>query len=133
VIEGGEAGYPSPRTTVAFAGFLIALLAFLRFEARHHDPMLDLTLFRSASFSAVMGVATAAMFTFTGIALLLVLYFEKVRHLSALDTGWRLLPMFAGYILCSAVAGRVVRRAGFRVTLTVGLLIAGRRRTPAAA
>lgn len=125
VIESGSAGYTSARVTWAFAAFLAVLAAFLRAESRHHDPMLDLRLFRSASFSAVMAVATAMMFAFTGVALLMVLYFEKVRSLSALDTGWRLLPLFVSYIAVSAVAGRILRRAGFKTTLTAGLLIAG--------
>ncbi|MEU3185595.1 MFS transporter [Streptomyces sp. NPDC006923] len=125
VIESGGAGYTDARVVGAFAGFLVALGMFLWFEARHHDPMLDLRLFRSASFSAVMAVAAGVMFAFTGVALLLVLYFEKVRALSALDTGWRLLPLFVSYIAVSSVAGRIVRRTGFRTTLTGGLLIAG--------
>ncbi|WP_205830004.1 MULTISPECIES: MFS transporter [unclassified Microbispora] len=124
VIEGGHVGYGDMRILVAFLVFLVTLVLFVRVELRSADPMLNLTLFRSASFSTVMGVALVMMFGFGGVPLLMVLYFQRVQHASALDTGWRLLPMFAVYVAVSAVAGRLIRRFGTRSMLTAGLVIA---------
>lgn len=124
VIQGGHTGYLSGPILAAFAVFLVTLAIFVVAELRSGDPMLDLTLFRSASFSTVMTVATIANAAFGGIALIMVLYFERVQHASALDTGWRLLPTLAVYVAVSAVAGRLVRRAGFRTLLGAGLVIA---------
>ncbi|EPD60542.1 MFS transporter [Streptomyces sp. HGB0020] len=125
IIEGGSAGYTSGRIVTAYVVFAVTLVLFLVTEARHHDPMLDLRLFRSRSYSTVMGVATATMFGFVGIALLTVLYMQRVQHLSALGTGVRLLAMFATYIVVSALAGPLVRKLGFAFTLTAGLVVMG--------
>ncbi|HVV23534.1 MAG TPA: MFS transporter [Pseudonocardiaceae bacterium] len=125
IIEGGSAGYTAGRIIAMYVVFVVSLAAFVRVELRHHDPMLDLRLFRSRSFAAVMGVATTTMFGFVGVALLSVLYLERVRELGALATGVRMLAMFGTYIVVSAVAARLVRRVGFAAMLSAGLLIMG--------
>ncbi|MCZ0209613.1 MFS transporter [Streptomyces sp. UMAF16] len=125
VIEGGSRGYTSGRIVIMYAVCAVCLVLFVAAEARHRDPMLDLSLFRNASYSAVMGVAAASMFGFVGISLLAVLYMERVQQLSALDTGVRLLVMFATYIVVSALAGRLVHKAGFTLVLTAGLVVLG--------
>lgn len=124
VIEGGHVGYGDARILVALAVCLVTLVAFVRVELRSAYPMLDVRLFRSASFSTVMGVALAMMFGIGGLPLLMVLYFQRVQHASALDIGWRLLPLFGVYVAVSAVAGRLTGWLGIRTTLTVGLIIA---------
>jgi DHA2 family multidrug resistance protein-like MFS transporter len=125
IIEGGSSGYASPRIITVYAVFAVSLALFLIAETRHHDPMLDLRLFRNASYTAVMGVAAASMFGFVGTSLLAVLYMERVQQLSALATGVRLLAMFATYILVSALAGRLVQKIGYTLMLTAGLVVMG--------
>jgi DHA2 family multidrug resistance protein-like MFS transporter len=125
IIEGGSSGYTSGRILIMYGVFAVSLVLFLTVEARHHDPMLDLRLFRNASYTAVMGVAAASMFGFVGTSLLAVLYMERVQQLSALATGVRLLAMFATYIVVSALAGRLVQKVGFTLMLTAGLVILG--------
>jgi DHA2 family multidrug resistance protein-like MFS transporter len=118
IIEGGSSGYTSGRIVLMYAVFAVSLVLFLTAEARHHDPMLDLRLFRNLSYTTVMGVAAASMFGFVGTSLLAVLYMERVQQLSALATGVRLLAMFATYIAVSALAGRLVQKVGFTFMLT---------------
>ncbi|MFC9361621.1 MFS transporter [Rhodococcus sp. NPDC057014] len=123
VIEGGSSGYGSGRLIVVYAALAVALVGFIIWESRHHDPMLDVALFKSTSFSAIMGAAAMALFGFTGTSLLVVLYLQHVQDVSALGAGLRLLVMFVAYILFSAVAGRVVKRVGFKLMLIVGMIV----------
>jgi DHA2 family multidrug resistance protein-like MFS transporter len=123
IIEGGSAGYTAGQIVAMYIVCALALAAFVRVETRHADPMLDLRLFRSRSFSTVMGLATGIMFGFVGIALISVLYMEDVRHLDALATGLRLMVMFVSYMAVTSVAARIVRRVGFTLMLTAGLLL----------
>ncbi|MGV9502576.1 MFS transporter [Streptomyces sp. NPDC003642] len=125
IIQGGASGYAEAPIVTAYVVFVLSAGLFVRVELRHDDPMLDLRLFRSASFSAVMGVAAAAMFGFVGVALLSVLYMQRVRQDSTLEVGVRLLVLFVTFIGVSAVAPRLVRRLGFTVVLTAGLLALG--------
>jgi EmrB/QacA subfamily drug resistance transporter len=125
IIEGGASGYGEPPIAAAYIVAVVGLALFVRVELRHHDPMLELRLFRSASFTAVMLIAASVMFGFVGIALLSVLYLERVAGLGALETGVRLMPMMASYVIVSAFAARVLRAAGLTVTLTAGLVLMG--------
>ncbi|MGW5303610.1 MFS transporter [Streptomyces griseoluteus] len=122
LIEGGHDGNTSPRILVAWITAAAALTGFVLVERAGRTPMLDITLFRSASFSAVMFVAAVSLFGFTGLAILSVLFYERVQHLSALDVGWRLLAFFGVYVIVSYATGRLIRRTGFKLPLTLGFL-----------
>jgi DHA2 family multidrug resistance protein-like MFS transporter len=125
IIQGGATGYTKAPIIATYAVFAVSLALFVRVELRHHDPMLDLRLFRNTSFSAVMGVAATSVFGLVGTALLSVLYMERVGGVGPLGVGLRLLPMFVTFILLTVMASRLVRRLGFTVTLTAGLVFMG--------
>jgi DHA2 family multidrug resistance protein-like MFS transporter len=125
IIEGATAGYTAGQIIAMYVLCAVSLAAFVRVELRHPDPMLDLRLFRSASFAAVMSVATTLMFGFVGVSLLCVLYLENVRRLDTLATGVRLMVIFGSYMVVTALAARIVRRVGITVMLTAGLLLTG--------
>ncbi|MFI5627044.1 MFS transporter [Nocardioides sp. NPDC051685] len=125
IIEGGSRGNASVSSIAAYLIVAVSLPAFVVVELRHRDPMLDLRLFRSASFTVIQLVAAAAMFGFVGVSLLAILYLQRVAHLDAWSTGVHMLPWMLSYVVVSAVAARVVGALGFAATLTVGLLLMG--------
>ncbi|MEU1081632.1 MFS transporter [Streptomyces sp. NPDC005908] len=122
LIEGGHDGYTSARILTAWFIAAAALIGFVRAERAAAAPLLDMSLFRSASFSAVMFVAGVSLLGFTGVAILSVLYYQRVQHLTALEVGWRLLALFGVYVVVAYATGRVIRRTGFRLPLTAGFL-----------
>ncbi|MCI3246461.1 MULTISPECIES: MFS transporter [Streptomyces] len=125
IIQGGATGYTRTPILISYVVFALSLALFVRVELRHHDPMLDLRLFRSLPFTAVMGVAATTMFGFVGIALLSVLYMQRVTHTGPLGVGVRMLAMFAMFIAVSAIAPRLVRKTGFTALFTIGLALMG--------
>src|SRR4051812_6475137 len=78
LIQGGHDGYTSTSILAAWAVAVVGAFCFVIAERRTTNPMLDLSLFSSRSFSAVMAVAAVSLFGFTGIAILTVLYYEKL-------------------------------------------------------
>jgi EmrB/QacA subfamily drug resistance transporter len=120
-IESGHRGYDDVLVLGGFLTSVLAVVVFVVVELRSPAPMLDVRLFRSRSFSAVLVVASVALFGFTGVTLLFVLFFQRVQGLTALETGWRLLPEMAAFVVASALTGRVVRRTGVALLLTVAL------------
>ncbi|GAA3028137.1 MFS transporter [Streptomyces glomeratus] len=123
LIEGGHDGYTSTRILAAWFVAAAALTGFVLVERASTTPLLDPSLFRSASFSAVMFVAAVSLFGFTGVAILSTLYYERVQQLTALGVGWRLLPFFGVYVIVAYGTGRVIRRIGFKLPLTLGFLL----------
>ena len=124
-IEGGHRGYGAPVVVTAFVAAAVAVVLFVVVELRVPDPMIHVRLFGSASFTAVMVVAAVGLFGFTGVTLLVVLYFQRVQGLSQLSTGVRLLPEMVAFIVTSAVTATLVRRVGFTGPLVVGLTLSG--------
>jgi DHA2 family multidrug resistance protein-like MFS transporter len=123
VIEGGHGGFGATSVVAALAIAVVAGAAFVAAETRSRTPMLDLPLFRIRSFSTANVVAFVAQYGIVSIPLLQVLYFQQVRHESILVTGLLILPLMAAYVLVSSLAARVVRRAGFKRTITAGLVL----------
>jgi EmrB/QacA subfamily drug resistance transporter len=121
IIEGGQRGFTSTASLVAGAVFAAALALFVVAELRNPDPMLQLRLFTSWSFNAVMSVGAVTLFALTGVSLLIVLYFQKVQHASALGAGWKFLPTWVAYIVASVLAGRLTARIGFKYALSLAL------------
>jgi predicted MFS family arabinose efflux permease len=115
-----------------FAIALVALVAFVLLELRQRIPMLDLSLFRNATFSGantVMFLVGLAMF---GIFFYNSLFLQNVLGYGAIKTGATFLPMTVLIIFVAPVAGRVSDRIGPRwlmgsgmTLLAVSLLIFG--------
>ncbi|MFJ6901990.1 MDR family MFS transporter [Streptomyces hokutonensis] len=112
------------------AATVVLLLAFVASQKRAEEPLLPLWIFsghRNFSLAAVL-LAVAGAATFGG-SLYLPLYQQTVQGASASNSGLLLLPMMAGTVVASMVAGKVMSRTGrykiFPVTgaaaLAVGL------------
>jgi DHA2 family methylenomycin A resistance protein-like MFS transporter/DHA2 family multidrug resistance protein-like MFS transporter len=123
IIQGGHDGYTSARILTVWIIAAAALTGFVLVERASTAPMLDIALFRSASFSAVMFIGAVSLFGFTGVGILSVLYYERVQRLTGLEVGWRMLAFFGVYVVVAYTTGRVIRRTGFKLPLTLGLLL----------
>lgn len=122
VIDGSREYFTSTHAIIAIILFACALAFFIVYERSTGAPMLDLRLFRSASFSTVMMVSATVLFGFTGLSLISVLFLERIGKLSAWSTGLHLLAVMGTYVVVSAIAPRLLR-IGFKVMLTTGLII----------
>jgi MFS family permease len=86
--------------------------------------MLDLTLFHRPPFAGSNFVAFAAYFGTFSIFFFTALYLQVVANASAYQAALDFVPMAAVLILASALTGPWVARAGPRVPMTVGCLLA---------
>ncbi|MER5513846.1 MFS transporter [Streptomyces sp. NPDC002763] len=123
LIQGGQDGYTAAPVLAAWLVTVAGAVTFVVVELRVAAPMLDVRLFASRSFSAVMVIAAVSLLGFTGVAVLTVMFYNNVQHLNALDTSWRMLPLFGVYVVTAFLTGRVIRHTGFKAPLTVGLLL----------
>ncbi|MGX5209475.1 MFS transporter [Streptomyces violaceus] len=124
VIEGGAQSFSEPEVIVALALAAVGALAFVLAERRSPSPMLDLTLFRSAAFSATTLIAMISFLGLIGFFFVLSLYFGMVQRLDTLDAGYRMLMVTAVSLLVGVVVGPLMRRIPARALITTGLLAA---------
>jgi len=100
----------------------VLLAAFIAWERRAADPMLDVRLFRNMRFSAASGAVTVAFFTLFGFIFLITQYFQFVRGYGPLSTGVRLLPVALSVGAGSVVGTQLAVRAGTKLIVTIGMV-----------
>jgi EmrB/QacA subfamily drug resistance transporter len=126
IIESPVKGWGSSLIIGAFAVAALSLVAFVVWERRASEPLVDLRFFRSVPFSSAALVAVAAFAALGGFLFLNTLYLQDVRGLSALQAGIDTLPMAAMTMLCPPLSGRIVGRRGARIPLLIaGLGLTG--------
>ncbi|MDR3669667.1 MAG: MFS transporter [Holophaga sp.] len=123
VIGAGGHGWASARTWVRLALGGALLLGFILAEARQERPMMDLSLFRDATFLgssfSMLGFAAAAQVMMT----FLPLYLQTAYGSSPAQAGLRMLPFALPLFLCPRIAGRIAGRFSGRAMLTAGLIV----------
>ncbi|HEY8545306.1 MAG TPA: MFS transporter, partial [Acidimicrobiales bacterium] len=128
---GDDDAWGSP-TIVGLAVAAVVLLGlFVAVEARAGEPLMPLRLFRNRVFSTACVIALAVGAALFGATTYLPQYQQVVRGQSATSSGLQLIPLMAGVVLASLVAGQVVSRTGrYRLfpiagtaTMAVGLFL----------
>lgn len=121
--EGPEHGWAEALTLVGIVAAVLASVAFVIWELRHPQPLLDVRLFGNralASGSLNLLIVFSVMF---GMFLVLVQFLQAVLGFSALRAAAGLLPMAAMLMPLSSTAPRIAQRTGTRVLLITGTVI----------
>jgi EmrB/QacA subfamily drug resistance transporter len=124
LIRGNDDGWGSAMILSLFAGAAVLLVGFVVREATAKEPMLDLGLFRSASFSGVALSAWVISATLIAATNYLSLYVINTLGYSPLQAGLRFLPMTIASFAAAPFVARLVDRVPPRVTVGGGLLLA---------
>jgi EmrB/QacA subfamily drug resistance transporter len=125
LIEAPERGWTSPTIVAAFAAGAATLAAFIVWELRARQPMLDVTVFRNLRFSAASISVTFVFFALMGVMYFLTTYLQSVMGYSALDAGVRMVPIALGLIFASRLSVALTARLGTKVVVAGGLAIVG--------
>jgi EmrB/QacA subfamily drug resistance transporter len=124
LIEGPGLGWTDARLIAVGVAAVAAFAVFLRYEARRHDPFIDLRFFRSIPFASATMIAVCAFAAWGAFLFLMSLYLQDERGFSAMETGLIYLPIAVGALVFSPVSGRMVGRFGSRPSLVIaGTLI----------
>ncbi|MDY7101801.1 MAG: MFS transporter [Actinomycetota bacterium] len=119
--EGPEQGWGAAITVAGLGIGVVSLAAFVWWELRHPDPLLDIRVFRDRALSSGSLALMVLFATMFGIFLVLFPYFQAVVGWSALRSAVGLLPMALVMMPTSALAPQVVKRIGTRATMLVGI------------
>ena len=117
IIESRRLGWTSPVILGLLAAAGLGTLGLLRYEPRRADPLLELRLFRSMSFSGAILISLFGMCGFGAFLFVTTQYLQDVRGLSGLAAGLCLLPVGVVVAAVSPLAGRLVGALGPRLPL----------------
>lgn len=106
----------------AIGASALLLLGFGLWERRVASPVIDLGLFRRASFTCgglVVAVGNMAMYA---TLFELPSFFERVRGISKASAGAGLLALTLGMVVSAQLGARLSERVGARLTVAAGML-----------
>jgi EmrB/QacA subfamily drug resistance transporter len=121
IIEGPERGWGDAVTLATLVGGLAGLAAFVGWELRRREPMLDPRNFLRRGFGAGSLSITVQFFAAFGFLFLALPYLQLVLGFSPIQASAGLLPMALVVMPLSRVAPALAARVGIRVTGAVGL------------
>ncbi|AWZ06198.1 MULTISPECIES: MFS transporter [unclassified Streptomyces] len=125
LIRVGENGWSSATTLGLFGLGAAAFAAFVLVELRSSRPMLDLSLFRSPSFVAVM----AASLLMSGAAFAYLMYvslwLQTAEGMGPVGAGLALVPLSLAGFFVAAATGKLMHAVSYRITIGGGLFLIG--------
>jgi hypothetical protein len=123
IIEAPERGWGSAATLGGLAATVLAVAAFVAWERRRDNPMLDLGLFADRRFTAASAAVAISFFALSGFIFLVTQYFQFFKGYSPLSTGVRLLPVATCVAVFSVVGAKLAVRIGTKAVVGTGLLM----------
>jgi EmrB/QacA subfamily drug resistance transporter len=121
VIEAPEKGWSSALILGLLAGAAALLAAFVWWERRTAQPMLDLGFFRNARFSVGTLAVSVAFFSLLGGIFALTQYLQFAHGYSAIEAGAIMTPIALGLIMGAGSSSRAVERIGIARVVATGL------------
>ncbi|WP_058300282.1 MFS transporter [Gorillibacterium timonense] len=123
VIRVGEYGWDDRSGLLVMAAGVLILILFVIGERRVRHPLIDLSLFRSSSFTWGTLLATCVSFAMFGLLFAMPQYFQAVNGADAFGTGLRLLPMIGGMMVGAKVSEAIIKKFGARIVVSFGFAV----------
>src|SRR3954468_6619934 len=96
---------------LAIAG-VVLLVLFIVQERRAAEPIIPLSLFRSAVFSVASALGFLIGLAMFGAIIFIPLFLQLVYGVSPTSSGLRMLPLMAGLLTASILSGRAISKMG---------------------
>jgi EmrB/QacA subfamily drug resistance transporter len=106
-------GWSSPGALACYVIGALGIVAFVVIErSMGDDALIPLKLFRNPTFSMATVLGVLVGFGMFGALLTVPLYLQLVNGATPTESGFQMLPMIAGLMISSIVAGQLISRTG---------------------
>ena len=127
-IAAGQYGWTSATAIIAMAAGAAILVAFAGWELRlsrrpSGQPLVDLSLFRSARFTWGTILAAFGVFAMFGLLFAAPQFFQAILGVNAMGSGLRLLPMMGGLVLGFGLAAQMIKPLTAKLTAALGFAV----------
>jgi EmrB/QacA subfamily drug resistance transporter len=124
---GSQYAWGSPEIIGLAVAAVVAVVLFCLAETRAAEPVLPLHVFSNRNFTLSSAMSFLVGLILFGALTFLPLYQQTVQHLSATGSGLMLIPMMAGSMVTTILAGQVTSRTGrykiFPIIGAIGMAI----------
>ena len=123
LVEGSNDGWRSPLIVSLFVSSAVLLVLFIWREFTAGEPMLDLSLFKRAAFSAGILVTAFISFSMFGIFVYVPLFLQGPKGDSAIESGLTILPLAVAMAIAGPIGGWLAGRVRPNRPIFVALLL----------
>jgi len=117
-------GWGGAETWICIVAGLAILAAFVVYELRVENPLLNLRVFEDRAFTVDNIILFLLMIPFVPLFFFASMYAQISLGESATQTGLYILIFFAGFAVASQYGGKVLDRVGARPTVIAGCAVA---------
>jgi MFS transporter, DHA2 family, multidrug resistance protein len=121
IIEAPGRGWLDPVTLGCFGGAALVAVAFVAWELRAREPMLDLSYFKAPRFGVASVAISLAFFSLFGAAFATTVYLQFAHDYSALQAGAVMAPLALGLIVGAGSGAKLSARFGTTRVVAAGL------------
>jgi EmrB/QacA subfamily drug resistance transporter len=123
VIEAPSKGWTSTPVLAAGAFATVALAAFVVWQRRVDEPLLDVRLFANPRFTAASSTIVVLFFALFGFLFLSTQYLQFVLGYTPSAAGVRVLPYAGAMIVCAPLSSMLVASFGTKRVVTTGMAL----------
>jgi len=117
-------GWGNPITWICIVAGVAVLAAFVLYELRIENPLIQVRIFADRAFAADNAILFLLMIPFIPLFFFASMYAQISLGESASETGLYLLIFFAGFATASQWGGRVLDKVGARPSVVLGCAVA---------
>ncbi|MHA7175084.1 MDR family MFS transporter [Arthrobacter sp. Sr24] len=111
-LAGSQFDWISTPSILMVVGAVVALLAFVFVELKSTEPILPLTMFKNSTFTLSVVASISVGVSMFGTSVFLAQYMQLARGANATQSGLMTIPMMAGLLIISTIAGAMISKHG---------------------
>lgn len=119
VVDGPRLGWACWQVATRLGAALGAVVAFVAWESRSADPLLERRAFRQVTFSSSCVLALLSFTSFGALLFSTSLYLQEARGLHATTAGLVTMPIALALMICSPLSGRLVGAGQIRLAIVL--------------
>jgi EmrB/QacA subfamily drug resistance transporter len=123
-VQSDQWGWGDGRTLLLLACGVAALAVFGVVEGRVAAPIVDFTLFRNRPYLGASAAAFGLVGAYWTVMFFQPQYLQNILDYSVIEAGALILPITVPMVFISPFAGRMIKRLGVRLLMTLGMLCA---------
>lgn len=111
-LAGSQFDWASTETYLMVGGAVVALAAFVAVELKASEPIIPLSMFKNRTFTLSVVASISVGVSMFGTSVFLAQYMQLARGANATQSGLMTIPMMAGLLIISTIAGAMISKLG---------------------
>jgi EmrB/QacA subfamily drug resistance transporter len=117
-------GWSDPAIWASIAAGVLLLIVFFAVERRTESPLINVRIFNNRAFRVENIILFTAQLAFIPVFFFAALYGQIALAENADTASLLLLYFFSGFVVCAQIGGRMLDRAGAKLPVVLGCVLA---------